>query len=254
MEYGKKPPIAAQYLNGVSPRARGLQKQNTVLDWVYRWGHSTADVIRQVSGQQANGYAKRLAEKGLLKATKTVTGSPKLYFTLTEAGLQDVERRAYDLYNYPELDQYRVNQQQIRHYLLAQRATMNALDTDQIDDFLTERMTHEADTAGKKRPDVTWLLPDESRWGIEIELSAKWERRLDQFVYDIYRALAQGSYSRFCVVTDSEAIQHRYEEAFCQASIPIWGKDSRGRWERNNEVELPDWLRDRVTLMLITDF
>lgn len=254
MEYGRKPPVAAHYLNGISPRARGQQKQNTVLDWVYRWGHSTADVLRQVSGQQANGYAKRLSEKGLLRATKTASGTPKQYFTLTEAGLQDVERRAYDLHHYPELDPYRVNQQQIRHYMLAQRATINAIESDQIDDFLTERMTHEADTAGKKRPDVTWMLPDDSRWGIEIELSAKWERRLDQFVYDIYRALAQGSYNRFCVVTDSEAIQHRYQNAFAQSAIPVWGKNGRGHWERTNEVELPGWLPDHVTLMLITDY
>lgn len=254
MENGRKPPIAAKYLGGVSPRARGRQKQEAVLDWVYRWGHSTADIIRQVSGQQANGYAKRLTEKGFLRATKTESGSPKQYFTLTQSGLEDVERRAYDLHHYVEIDPYRLNQQQLRHYMLAQRATINAIDAGQIDDFLTERMTHEADTAGKKRPDVCWVMPDGSRWGIEIELSAKWDRRLDQFVFDICKAIVQKEYARFCVVTDSPAIEARYRQAFAQPQIPTWTKNGRGHWERSGAVNLPSWLPDHVTFMLIADF
>lgn len=251
MEYGIKPPIAADFLNGQSPRARGRDKQARVLEWVYRWGHSTADVIRQVSAQQANGYAKRLVEKGFLRATKTASGMPKLYYTLTESGLQEVERHAVELHNYSELDPYRVNQQQIRHYLIAQRATITALQNDSIDDFRTERMTGEADTAGKKRPDVTWLLPDDSRWGVEIELTGKWGQRQDQFVYEIYRALVQGDYSRFCVVTDSMGLEARYRASFARESVSVWTKNDRGRWEIDNEVDLPAWLKDHVTFVLI---
>lgn len=254
MKESRKPPIAAEFLEGVSPRERGRQKQAAVLDWVYRWGHSTADIIRQVSGQQANGYAKRLTEKGLLRATKTESGSPKQYFTLTQSGLEDVERRAYDLHNYVEIDPYRVNQQQLRHYMLAQRATINAIDEDEIDDFLTERMTHAADTTGKKRPDVTWIMPNESRWGIEIELSAKWDRRLDQFVFDICNALANKEYARFCVVTDSHAIESRYRQAFAQSQIPTWTKNGRGHWEKTGAVNLPSELLDQVTFLFLEDF
>lgn len=251
MEYERHIPVAAHYLDGQSPRARGREKQSNVLEWVYRWGHSTAEILRLVSGQQANGYAKRLTEKGLLRATKTASGTPKFYYTLTESGLQEAERHTLQLNSYLELDPYRVNQQQIRHYRLTQQATITALQNGLITDFQTERMTGQADATGKKRPDVTWLLEGGKRWGVEIELSGKWERRQDQFVHEIYTALSQGEYERFCIVTDSPALEVRYRQAFESPSIPVWSKNDRGHWERINELELPAWLPKRLTFQLI---
>jgi hypothetical protein len=249
----KKPPVAADYLQGESPRQRGLYKRRLVLDWVYRWGHSTAPIIRQVSGQQANGYPKRLTEKALLRATRTASGTPQYYFTLTESGLQEAERHAVVINSYPEIDCYRVNQQQIRHYALAQQATINALDDELIEGYQTERQLGVADTAGKKRPDVVWLRSNGERWALEVELSSKWDRRLDQFVLEIYRALAQRTYQKFYVVTDSAAIRARYEAAFQAPSVDEWKKNDRGHWERTNTVPLPAWVQTRVGFLFIED-
>lgn len=252
-------PRAADYLGGESPRARGERKRRRVLEWVYRWGYSSAEILRQVAGQQAKGYATGLVKKGWLVETKTESGSPRHYYTLSERGQQEAERLSDRLHRYPEADPYRVNQQQIRHYLLAQQSTWNALTAQVISDYETERMFDErGDKAGDKRPDVVWRLATGKEVGVEIELSAKWDRRLNEFVLGICRALqARGidspaRYQRFVIVTDSPAIARRYKTAMQPgAELPIWKKNNRAHWEIEKVVQVPSWLIEHVDFSLL---
>ena len=255
----KRTPNAADYLNGESPHARGDKKRRRVLGWVYRWGYSSAEIIRQVAGQQAKGYASGLVKKGWLVETKTESGLPRYTYTLSETGQQEAERLAENLHRYPEADPYRINQQQIRHYLLAQQATVNALTAGTIIDYQTERMFDEGgDKSGEKRPDVLWLLPTGQQVGVEIELSPKWDRRLNEFVLGIARALQAASidkpaqYQRFVIVTDSPAISRRYKAAMQPGvELPIWKKNARAHWEVAKVAQVPSWLIDRVDFVLL---
>lgn len=256
----KRTPTAADYLGGESPHARGEKKRRRVLGWVYRWGYSSAEIIRQVAGQQAKGYASGLVKKGWLVETKTESGLPRYTYTLSESGQQEAERLADELHRYPEADPYRINQQQIRHYLLAQQATVNALAAGTISDYRTERMFDEAgDKSGEKRPDVLWLLPTGQQIGVEIELSAKWDRRLNQFVLGIARALQHktdkpAEYQRFAIVSDSPAIIRRYQAAMQPGvDLPIWKKNQRAHWEVEKVIQVPAWLIERVDFQLIGD-
>ena len=54
------PPRASDYLNGDSPMKRAKDKLIRVLVWIYLHGFSTAEIIRQLSGQKARGYAARM--------------------------------------------------------------------------------------------------------------------------------------------------------------------------------------------------
>ena len=254
----KRTPRASDYLGDESPHARGERKRRRVLGWVYRWGYSSAEIIRQVAGQQAKGYAYGMVKKGWLVETKTESGMPRFTYTLSETGRQEAERLAEDLHRYPEADPYRINQQQIRHYLLAQQATVNALAAGAISDYRTERMFDDGgDRLGEKRPDVVWLLPSGQQVGVEIELSAKWDRRLHEFVLGIARALQAESiesieYQRFAIVTDSPAIARRYEAAMQPGvELPIWRKNRRAHWEIDRVIQVPEWLIDRVDFVLL---
>lgn len=246
----KRTPDVRQYLNGESPRARGQAKLDRALDWLYRWGFSSATLLRDVSGQQANGFARRLIEHGFAQETRTLSGQPRSYLTLTRLGLAECERKALTLYPYPEADPYRVNQQTMRHYLIAQRATLNSMAQGLITGYETERQFAHADVRGQKRPDVVWLS-GEARWGIEVELTAKWSRQLDEFVLNICRAIASGRYTRFFVLTDSPAIQTRYQNALRAETVPEWLKNNRGHWQQHQLVQLPAWLPDRVQILLL---
>lgn len=249
----KKTPNAADYLGDESPRARGEKKRRRALDWVYRWGYSSAEIIRQVVGQQAKGYAAGLVKKGWLTETKTESGTPRFFYTLTETGRQEVERFSENLLRYPEADPFKVIQQQIRHYLLAQQATVNMLASGSIVNFKTERMIDgDGDQPGMKRPDVVWVTTEGKQWGIEIELSAKWDRRLDEFVIGIAKAIKSEKFEKFFVVTDSPAIQKRYLTAIQPgADLPLWKKNNRAHWEIEKTTTVPSWLIERVQFILL---
>lgn len=244
-------PRAADYLDGQSPLQRGEEKRARVLDWLYRWGFSSSEILRQVAGQKAKGYAKQLTRRGLLIETKTESGTPVFFYTLSKSGLEEVERKAMMLYAYPELDPYRVQQQQIRHYLIAQEATVSALTSGTISAFMTEREYNDGDETGKKRPDIVWIVSEE-KIGIEVELSAKWERRLDDFITGIMRAIKSGDYQRFFIVSDSPAIIKRYAEAMRPgAKTRIWKKNARHHWEVSKEITIPEWVIESVSFNLL---
>lgn len=253
--------VLATKLNGKSPRQRGAEKTNLALDWIYRWGWSSPRTIEQVGGAIRSGLAARLVKNGLLRSTRTesgggVRGVPTAMLTLTELGLQEVERIRTELFPY-ELDPYRIRQDQLRHYQLAQTATANALARGAIAGFQTERELAEQSADGVKQPDILWHLPNGQRCAVEVELTAKWNRQLDQFVRGCLLSLAapQGQRPRFdliAVVSDSPAILSRYKAAFAAgATYHVWNKDAASRWVQGEAKKVPEWGPGRMQWRLI---
>lgn len=243
---------------GKSPRQIGIESRQTVLDWVYRWGYTSSSLIQFLLGRTSGGFAQKLARQGWLIATKTVSGTPSAFYTLTEQGLQEAERFSSALYRYPEVDLYRVNQLQIRHYLIAQYATLNGLHAGSLTCYETERMfSLTGDKFGVKRPDIVWHTQAGIKIAVEIELSAKWERILDGFVLGIARALQStenksASYSRFAIISDSRAIIERYRAAMQPgADLSIWEKNQRGHWAIDKTIQVPNWLINKIDFQLI---
>lgn len=70
-------------------------------------------------GRMSGGYLLKLAKQNWLVSTKTKSGIPSAYFTLSEIGLQEAERHSDKLFRYVEIDQLKVDQSKIRHYLIA---------------------------------------------------------------------------------------------------------------------------------------
>lgn len=259
----RSPPVVAEYLNGMSPRQRAIEKQTNVLDWIYEWGYSSAEVIRRVAGIEARGYASKLVKAGLLLATPTEGGGvirdvPKHYYTLNGSGLDDASRRAQTQARYLEIDPYKVNQRLLRHNLLAQQLTCDAIDSGKLLMHVTERNLELLFQNIPKRPDVVWLMDDGRAIGVEVELSPKWERDLDHFVLAVmvsldHEAKDGAQFARFLIVTDSPAIRTRYQAAVQPGTrLPIWRKDERGRWQTVHSIEVPDWLHERIEFLVIS--
>jgi hypothetical protein len=247
---------AADYLNGESPRARGEAKKRRVLIWLLRWGYSSADIIRQVAGQNKNGYALSLVRASLLREVKTVGRIPTKLYVLTRDGLEIAIRHSDSALHYPEIDPVKINQGQMGHYLKAQSVTINAIKQGKIADYKTERMFAEG-KAGEKRSDVIWVTKNLRNIGVEIELSGKWNRALDQFVYRLMNALSGKSNQAVqiyeaAIVTESESIRTRYKKAMEPgATINIWEKNpSRGTWETKKKLAVPDSLSKKVYFFL----
>lgn len=244
--------------SGKSPRELGKESRLNILEWLYRWGFTSSSVGQLFLGRTSGGYLQKLANQGWLVSTKTKSGTPAAYFTLSQIGLQEAERSANILCKYSEIDSYKVDQSKIRHYLIAQTSTINALRTGFIADYGTERMFGVGgDKLGVKRPDVVWVTPTGFRYGIEVELSAKWERQLDDFVLKVIRALKSNGdnipeFSRFVIVSDSPAIINRYSTAMQSGQpLAIWEKSDRGHWVIQKTIRVPDWLINKVDFQLI---
>jgi len=259
------PPRPSDYLKGDSPLKRAQEKMARVLVWIYLHGFSTAEIIREVSRQKARGYAKRLVDAGLLVETRTEAGgfvrsTPVNYYTLSTTGLEEAERQSQVHIPYPEIDPWRVDQKKLRHGIIVQELTWFVVSLQLVEDYRTERMIGiGGDKSKVKRPDAVFIETDRSRTAIEVELSGKWERDLDDFIHKIIAALycdgvGTGRYDRFHIISDQRKILDRYKEAMQPgAQLSVWAKSSRNRWERHTTGEVPKWLCEQVSFLLYPD-
>jgi len=239
---------------GIAPRSKGKQRTTEALLWVYRWGWSTATTLEAQAGSERSGLAARLVKSGLLNRTKTEAGGgsrdvPQFIFTLTESGVAEVERSlddAADLLPY-DVDPYRINQALLRHDTMAQNATAKVIANGSVSRYETPRQMAAQSERNVKQHDVVWIKNDGSRYGIEIELSAKWERKLDDFILGCLQSISKKAVSQVIIVTDSKAIQSRYTAAFeTDAVFSIWERDNRRYWHPTKEMQIPEELARRV--------
>lgn len=247
---------AARAAMGSSPRARGQEKLRIALDWIYRWGWSSPQVLDMATSGSRSGLAARLERLKLIKQTKTEAGGsvkaiPVFMLTLTSVGLDEVERLREDLIQY-DLDPYKIDQTKLRHDEIAQRATADALKKGSITDFRTPKELAAKSEKNVKQPDILWIDKSGQRMGIEVELSAKWDRKLDQFVFGCLQSLSEKAQpvqkvDVVAVISDSKAIIKRYKEAFLPGSkIGIWTKNEKGFWSQTKEIEVPKWVEGKM--------
>lgn len=246
------------FLGDMSAHAMGEAHRKRVTTWTYLWGFTTAGLIRLLLQKEAYGWTTSAIKRGLLRATNTASGSPRQIITLTEKGQALAEQHLPEHFDYVEREPHKINQSTIWHQLLTQRVSIEALNAGDITGVLTERQDAVRSRRGEKRPDVVWRLPDNQRAGVEMELTGKWDRRLDDFVTSIGVALSPTAdgrrprFDRFIVITDSDAIVKRYSAAFKQgAHVRLWGKNRRGQWEVDHVEEVPQWLHEKVEFRVI---
>ena len=240
------------------PVEAGLIRMRKALLWVYRWGWSSSKIIELVGGSARSGLAARLVRTGFLKSTKTISGGygggPAALLTLTQKGVDEVEKwieDPADLLNY-ELSPHKIDQSKIRHSELAQRSTAKNLLYGLISDYITEQMAAAKSEKNTKQHDIIWIMPDGSRQGIEVELSAKWQRKLDQFILSCIISIQRKNVGKIFIVTDSKAIQRRYQAAFeVGKHFGQWESPERGFAKKIGTYEVPDFVEGKVLCVLI---
>lgn len=257
---------------GVSPRARGEEKTRLVLDWIYHWGWASASTIEIVGGVKRSGLAARLVKNGLLQSTKTesggaVKGVPAYVLTLTKTGLNAALKELVEddeLLDY-ELDPYKIRQDQLRHYQLAQTSTAKNLADGTIKDYRTESQTTKKSFSRVKQHDVIWITSDGTKIGIEIELSPKHTRKLDEFVLSCLLSVQKkeggppAQVDQIFIVTDVRGIQKRYREIFkVGTKIPLWTKNKAGfvvadtdDQNRQKHFTVPSWSEGKISCILM---
>lgn len=242
----------------LSPVKAGQVKTQKALLWVYRWGWSTSKILEIVGGAQRSGLAARLVRSGHLKATKTeagpAAGAPLAILTLTQQGQNEVEKfieNASDLIDY-QLDPYRIDQSKIRHGGMAQKATANNLKDGGIADYVTEPMAAARSQKYVKQHDIIWICDDGKKIGVEVELSAKWNRKLDEFIHSCILSIHNKTVGSIFIATDSKAIQNRYETAFRPGNkFGKWEKSTLGFPKKIGTSEVPNFMDGKIFCVLI---
>jgi len=242
-------------LQGKTTRERGTEKTIKAISWVYRWGYSFPTILDQIGNVKARGLTAKLVKKGILKETKTglsagFKGVPNKILTLTNLGMQIAETHTEIQYSY-ETDPHRVRQDQLHHYFIAQKLTIDAVNNHKIQYFKTEKEYAAFSENGVKQPDVIWVNSDNEQIGIEVELTGKWERKLDQFVDSSLKALKViGGESRLdyiVIFAESDALIKRYKAAFqADCKYSKWVKNQRGYWQKDIELTVPSWITGRI--------
>lgn len=228
---------------GTDCRAKGRQNEQLLVDWIYRWGFTSSMTIQRLLSRSAGGAAAHYCRKGLIKETRTASGTPAKFYTLTRAGLELAEYHAAARLPYRELEPYRVNQNQLRHDLLAQSLTLEQLQSGAAVDYLAPRQYSDAMRAPRhRRPDALWIGPDCQRTALEVELSGKWERALDQFFTDAWQSIHAGLFDRVRVVSDSPGLLARYQKhAQAGAVVALWRQNQANlSWHPVDEVRVSE--------------
>lgn len=239
-----------------STQERGFEKLILALNWVYRWGYSFPSVLDQVGNVKARGLSAKLVKQGLLKSTKTALsagfqGVPNQMLTLTDEGVRIVENHVDLQYAY-ETDPYRIRQDQLRHYFITQSVTMRAINQLKVEAYETEKEYANFSENGVKQPDVIWIAQDGKRFGIEVELTGKWDRKLHQFIYSSIAALKKNvdgvsALDYIIIYGESDALIKRYKESFLPGQTHArWIKNNRGYWQQDSKFAVPEWSSGKV--------
>lgn len=228
-------------LNGRTTVERGIEKLDQALLWVYRWGWSAPQLLDELAGTHRRGLTARLIRQRLLCASEIegggiISGIPQRIVGLTADGRAWIEE-GYERH-LPAIDPDRVRRDRIRHDLLVQRLTHHALKTKRIDRYGTPLEMPMFSRANQKQPDAAWGNGKE-RCAIELELTRKFDRDLDQFVERYVQIFEEQTpiYDRLKLFTVSPALHQAYTKAFeTDALFYHWEKDRRGHWIRTQEL------------------
>jgi len=243
---------------GRSTRQMGKERIYFALDWIYRWGWSSPSIIDGTTGATRRGLCAKLVRASLLIETKTAAGRiledlPGKIVTLSDEGLAHVEKhkQEQELMDYP-LNPYKVNQSLLRHDLLSQKATLKNLLDGKIQSFKTPRELAAKSQPGVKQPDVLWINEGGRRIAVEVELTAKFARKLDDFVWSVVLGLSQVGdreplFDRCIVVSDSDAIVRRYRAAFQPgATVHRWIKNNQSHWKIEKTLNVPEYIQGKM--------
>ena len=239
-------------LGEMTPRQKGAEKAAQALDWVYRFGWSSSTVLGNIAGTgRRSALGSRLARNGWLRRqpiriSSSYRVTPTDILTITPLGVAELTALKGELpWSHNGAVAHRVVKKNVVHDLLVQKVTLQYMGKwpDEVPDeciseyyglvtkFVAEHQFGES-TSRVKRPDVIWRMSGGLRLAVEVELSPKYGRELDQFIAGHVRMQQSDddSVHGLVVFFASEAALDRYTAAMSHGSLIrdwLWDKDQR---------------------------
>jgi hypothetical protein len=239
-------------LNGQTTLEYSRKRAFAMCYWVLRWGVSNPGLLDKVSGATRLGVCQKLIEKGLLKKTKTasggyVRGTARYIVTLTKLGFDFLQQGGLDETIEPKfVDPNKIRQDKLRHDFIAQSFTFDNLQDGNIVDYIPEHLNTDSHKENTKIADCIWIHADGTRTCLEIELSPRFSRPLNQFIFNACIGLVDKKFDRVLLLTDRQSICDRYTAAMNSGSVPLWFKNNQGRWTlKTQSFLIPKYLQEQ---------
>lgn len=238
--------------SGKTPQQLGHERTLKALQWVHLFGWSTASLLEQLVSTNRGGLAARLVTQGLLKKHLSpggggIKGSPLAVLTLTPAGEAYVTRYAE---NIDDLTAYapKIGWAQLRHDCLVQQLAIQALAVANGPmRIISDREARARGIAGKIHDLVLIEDADDIRIRtlIEVELTAKRGRELDDFVLGCCKSMMAaenaGDEVVLHVYSDSPALLRHYKQRLSpNAVFHSWTRNSSGHYVKSTEWRVPE--------------
>lgn len=245
--------LALRKKTGLTSHQIHEQKIKNFCNWIYKWGWSSTVFLDEMLEGTKRGFTKKMIKKGLAvsHANERISftkGWPNDFVTLTRMGieyLQQFDDIEIDL-EYPKNGLSLVNINQTRHDLLCQkyifkkRKELENLhgDLEQFEfDYKTSRMIrNKKSEEGIKEPDIIMILNGDII-AIEIELTIKKDRELDQFCSLIIRSLQKNEYDEIHIIS-SNSIINKYSKVLhdINAKVSVWRMKENRTWFKTDKV------------------
>lgn len=230
----------AAKLGNQTPRERGQQKVDACLVWLYKWGWSSPEILRHVSGA-AQPMAPRLVAAGLARkitlSSGGIAGRPNFAVVLTPDGLTQAMRSTELVAKYSD----KIRETQLTHDLFAQTVTLALLQTKQISDYTPARLL---EGQSGKIPDVTGFVTDAKgqtirQFCIEIELEQKTGSKFDLFATRLIKYIQKNANRFVLIATDRDVVFNWYKKNFAEKSkLLLVEADGKGKIDGNKTKQL----------------
>jgi hypothetical protein len=106
--------------------------------------------------------------------------------------------------------------------------------------------------SGQKQFNLIITTANDQKIGVEIELSAKWERDLDVFVFGCIQSIKNKKVDKILIISDSKAILKRYKAALePDATYKKWSKQNN-TWVVESEYAVGVEVENKILFELVT--
>jgi hypothetical protein len=214
---------ARSSLIGTNPRERGYEKQRIALDWIYRWGWSSEDVLHKLTGSGASKISNLLIENKLILSTpndrcNVFKDAPAHLLTLTETGLEAAERDCEYLIRY-EIKPSKLKANTIVKENICQMLTAKEVFKKSINEFQTSREFLEKSSKKERQHDVIWGFDDKTNVGVEVALSINIEQDFNKILKSCLESLGEEvntnkEINKIIIYIDSIKTSDKFEKYF----------------------------------------
>lgn len=235
---------------GKTPHERAAEKIQACVDWLWRWGWSTPEILKRVSGA-AQPIAPKLESLGYCKKTRIASGGflgrPQFAITLTPDGIAKA--------NYPEnfeanySDKIRANQ--IEHDLSVQHVVLKLLHGGAIQDYTPARLL---EGRHSKIPDAL-LLSGNFKIALEVENEEKTQTKFDLFATRLINFLQESENHMVMILSDRSGVLKNYTRKLQAGNVVnIVKADGKGSIQKNytRQYTIDPGVANRILINTLT--